>query len=79
MVESEIKLILKKRTLIQMFLAMIWLGLSLWCLTPLSTIIWWRKPEYPVKTTDLPKVTHKLNSIMLYGINSPERSSNSQR
>ena len=39
---------------------------GLWCLTPLSTIIqlyrqfyWWRKPEYPEKTTDLSQVTDK--------------------
>jgi hypothetical protein len=55
-----------------------WLiGLGLWCLLPLSTILQlyygsqfcsWRKLEYAENTADLPQVTDRLYHIMLYQV-----------
>ena len=48
---------------------------DLWCLTPLSTIFqlyhggqfyWWRRPEYPKNTTDLPEVTDTVSRNVVF-------------
>ena len=49
---------------------------GLWCLTPLSTLFqlyrggqfyWWRKPEYPEKSTDLSNIFVTKSTNKTYG------------
>jgi len=61
--------------------------LGLWCLTSLSIIFqlfrggqfyWWRKPEYPKQSPDMPQVTENLYHKVVWSTHCHERGSNSQ-
>jgi hypothetical protein len=47
---------------------MSWQGLGLWRLYRSGQFYWWRKPEYPEETTNLPQVTDNLYLLMLYRV-----------
>ena len=64
-----------------------WFGLGLRCLTQYSTIsqlyhgdqfYWWRKPEYPEKTTHISQVTDKISHNVVSSTPRHERVSNSE-